>query len=54
MVLVGVVASLMFTAAPTAARTATTELDLALCAPRQNMFSLRIDNTYNPLPVGQR
>jgi hypothetical protein len=30
-----------------------TELDLALCAPRQNTFTLEIDNTYFPLPVGQ-
>jgi hypothetical protein len=30
-----------------------TELDLALCAPRQNTFTLDIDNTYFPLPVGQ-
>jgi hypothetical protein len=31
-----------------------TELDLALCAPREHTFSLNIDNTFNPLPVGQR
>jgi hypothetical protein len=30
-----------------------TELDLALCAPRQNTFTLEIDNTYFPLEVGQ-
>ena len=31
-----------------------TELDLSLCAPpRQNTFTLEIDNTYFPLPVGQ-
>jgi hypothetical protein len=50
MTLVGVIATLMFTASPAAAQ----ELDLALCAPRQNTFSLTIDNTYNPLPVDQR
>jgi hypothetical protein len=50
MTIVGVVATLMFTAPPAAAQ----ELDLALCAPRQNTFSLTIDNTYNPLPVGQQ
>ena len=54
MALVGVVTTLMFTASPTGAQTATTELDLALCAPRENTFSLNIDNTYNPLPVGQQ
>ena len=32
----------------------TTQLDLALCAPRQNTFSLDIDNAYFPLPVGQQ
>jgi hypothetical protein len=31
----------------------TTQLDLALCAPDQNTFSLTIDNPYFPLPVGQ-
>jgi hypothetical protein len=51
--LVSVVATL-FMASPTAAQAATTELDLALCAPRQNAFSLNIDNTYFPLPVGQQ
>jgi hypothetical protein len=30
------------------------ELDLALCAPEQNSFSLTIDNAYFPLPVGQQ
>jgi hypothetical protein len=30
-----------------------TELDLALCAPRENTFTLEIDNTYFPLDVGQ-
>jgi hypothetical protein len=54
MTLVGVVASLMFTASPAAAQTATTDLDLSLCAPRQNTFSLNIDNTYFPLIVGQQ
>jgi hypothetical protein len=29
------------------------ELDLALCAPDQNTFSLTIDNDYFPLPVDQ-
>ena len=29
------------------------ELDLALCAPSQNTFSLTIDNSYFPLPVGR-
>lgn len=53
MTLVGVVATLLM-ASPTAAQTTATELDLALCAPRQNTFSLNIDNTYNPLPVGQQ
>jgi hypothetical protein len=48
---VGTVATLLLTASPAAAQT---ELDLALCAPRQNTFSLTIDNTYNPLPVDQR
>jgi hypothetical protein len=31
-----------------------TNLDLALCAPDQNSFSLTIDNSYFPLPVDQR
>lgn len=30
-----------------------TELDLALCAPDENTFSLTIDNSFFPLPVGQ-
>jgi hypothetical protein len=30
-----------------------TQLDLALCAPDQNTFSLQIDNPYFPLPVGR-
>jgi hypothetical protein len=51
--LVGVVETL-FIASPTAAQAATTELDLDLCAPRENTFSLTIDNTYFPLPVGQQ
>jgi hypothetical protein len=51
MTLVGVVASLMLTVSATAVQTATTELDLALCTPRQNTFSLNIVNTYDPLPV---
>jgi hypothetical protein len=54
MTLVSVIATLMFMASPTAAQSATTELDLALCAPRQNTFSLNIDNTYSPFPVGQQ
>jgi hypothetical protein len=54
MTLVGLVVTLMFVGSPTAAQTAATELDLALCAPRQNAFSLNIDNTYFPLPVGQQ
>jgi hypothetical protein len=29
-------------------------LDLALCAPGQHTFDLTIDNSYFPLPVGQR
>lgn len=32
----------------------TTALDLSLCAPERNKFSLTIDNSYFPLPVGQR
>jgi hypothetical protein len=52
--LAGVIAALMFTALPAAGQSASTELDLALCAPRENTFSLDIDNTYDPLPVGQR
>lgn len=31
-----------------------TTLDPALCAPGENTFSTTIDNTYFPLPVGQR
>lgn len=31
-----------------------TPLDLAMCAPSQNTFTLAIDNTYYPLPVGQQ
>jgi hypothetical protein len=50
MTLVGAVATLMFTASPAAAQ----DLDLGLCAPRQNTFSLTIDNAYNPLPVDQQ
>jgi hypothetical protein len=53
MTLVGVVATLLSTASPSA-QIVTTELDLALCAPRENTFSLTIDNIYNPLPVGQQ
>ena len=30
------------------------DLDLALCAPGQNSFTLVIDNPFFPLPVGQR
>jgi hypothetical protein len=30
------------------------ELDLALCAPGQNTFSVAITNSYFPLPVGQQ
>jgi hypothetical protein len=30
------------------------ELDLALCAPSENTFTLTIDNSYFPLPVGQQ
>jgi hypothetical protein len=30
------------------------ELDLTLCAPRENTFTLEIDNTYFPLEVGQQ
>jgi hypothetical protein len=33
---------------------ASTSLDLALCAPDQNSFTLEIDNSYFPLPVGQQ
>jgi hypothetical protein len=42
--------------APTASMSASpgTELDPALCAPDQNTFSLTIDNSYFPLPVGQQ
>jgi hypothetical protein len=42
--------------APTALMSASpgTELDPALCAPDQNMFSLAIDNSYFPLPVDQQ
>jgi hypothetical protein len=35
------------------ARASSTQLDLALCAPRLNTFTLDIDNTYFPLSVGQ-
>lgn len=32
----------------------TTQLDLSLCAPDQNAFSLDVDNAFYPLPVGQQ
>lgn len=53
MTLLGLVALLL---APTSVMGAkpTTELDLSLCAPGQNTFSLDIDNSFFPLPVGQR
>ena len=46
-------ASLLAASSP-APGAATTELDLALCAPGQNTFSLAIDNSFFPLPVGRR
>jgi hypothetical protein len=50
--LAGLVALLL---APTSALGADPPpLDLSLCAPGQNTFSLAIDNTYFPLPVGQQ
>lgn len=32
----------------------TQQLDLELCAPRENTFTLTIDNSYFPLPVGRQ
>jgi hypothetical protein len=44
-ILVGLAMLLLLPAAATGAPAAGTELDLALCAPRQNTFSVVIDNT---------
>jgi hypothetical protein len=30
------------------------QLDVALCAPNQNTFTIEIDNRFFPLPVGQQ
>ena len=49
MTLLGVIALML---APSAARGV--DLDLALCAPDQNGFTLNIDNGFFPLPVGQQ
>jgi hypothetical protein len=49
MTLLGVIALML---APSAARGV--DLDLALCAPDQNGFTLTIDNDFFPLPVGRR
>jgi hypothetical protein len=51
LVLCGLVASLVGPSSAMGAQV--TELDLALCAPDQNTFTLNIDNSYFPLPVGQ-
>jgi hypothetical protein len=50
---IGMVALFVATATGSA-QSGATELDPALCTPDRNTFSLAIDNTYFPLPVGQR
>jgi hypothetical protein len=47
-------AVLLIASMPAMGAPASTELDLSLCAPRQNTFTLDIDNSYFPLPVGQQ
>jgi hypothetical protein len=49
--LLGLVAALLAPASGAAAAQ-TTQLDLALCAPDRNAFTLNINNAYFPLPVG--
>jgi hypothetical protein len=53
MTLLGLVALLVAPTAVMAAKPAT-ELDPTLCAPGENTFSLEIDNSFFPLPVGQQ
>jgi hypothetical protein len=52
--ILGLSALLLALTSPVGAKPPSTELDLALCAPGQNTFSLTIDNSFFPLPVGQQ
>lgn len=52
--LLGLAALLLAPTSVTAGMKPGQELDLELCDPRENTFSLVIDNRYFPLPVGQR
>lgn len=52
--LLGLVALLLAAPPGLSASRSAAQLDLRLCAPEQNAFTLEIDNTYFPLPVGKR